>query len=90
MPADVLDSRVRSSITTYADENMGGFASLSAREKYRFGRMARTAVRLIGHVAEELRVSRFRPEYFELQLQSGTPFRRSESRRKTASSWSAA
>ncbi len=74
MPADVLDSRVRSSITTYADENMGGFASLSAREKYRFGRMARTAVRLIGHVAEELRVSRFRPEYFELQLQSGTPF----------------
>ena len=46
-------------ITAYADENMGGFASLSSREKYRFGRMARTAVKLIGHVAEELRVSRF-------------------------------
>ena len=74
MPAEALEGRVKGCITAYADENMGGFASLSSREKYRFGRMARTAVKLIGHVAEELRVSRFKPEYFELQLQGGTPF----------------
>lgn len=74
MPAEALEGRVKGCITAYADENMGGFASLSSREKYRFGRMARTAVKLIGHVAEELRVSRFRPEYFELQLQGGTMF----------------
>lgn len=71
---EMLDSRVRACIQTYADENMGGFQALSAREKYRFNRMAQTAVKLIGHVAQELSVSRFRPAYFELPLQNGTPF----------------
>ncbi|MDD7647055.1 MAG: PD-(D/E)XK nuclease family protein [Ruminococcus bromii] len=74
MARETLDARVRDCIRHYADENMGGFEQLSPREKYRFSRMAQTAVKLIGHVAEELRVSRFRPEYFELELQYGTPF----------------
>ncbi len=74
MDPETVENRVRACIKAYADENMGGFEALSAREKYRFGRMARTAVQLICHVAEELRVSRFRPEYFETQLQNGTRF----------------
>jgi len=74
LSADVLETRVRACIRQYADENMGGFDALSAREKYRFSRMAQTAVKLILHVAEEMRVSRFRPEHFELTLQYGTNF----------------
>ena len=61
-------------IRQYADENMGGFSTLSAQEKYRFSRMAQTAVKLILHVAAELRVSRFKPAYFELPLQYGSEF----------------
>lgn len=74
MARETLEECVRACIRDYADENMGGFEALSPREKYRFSRMAQTAVKLIGHVAEELRVSRFRPEYFELELRYGTPF----------------
>ena len=69
-----LAQRVRDCIRTYANENMGGFDALSPQEKYRFNRMAATAVKLILHVAAELRVSRFKPEYFELKLQYGTDF----------------
>ena len=71
---DTLKERVEDCIRRYADENMGGFDTLSAKEKYRFRRMTSTAVRLILHVAAELRVSRFRPEFFELKLQYGTDF----------------
>ena len=74
IPEDTLKALVQACIRRYVDENMGGFESLSAREKYRFNRMAQTAVKLITHVAAELRVSRFRPGYFELQLQYGTDF----------------
>ena len=69
-----LTNRVRDCIREYADENMGGFEALSAQEKYRFNRMAQTAVKLILHVAAEMRVCRFKPSYFELPLQYGTEF----------------
>jgi len=69
-----LTTRVQACIRQYADENMGGFSTLSAQEKYRFSRMAQTAVKLILHVAAELRVSRFKPAYFELPLQYGSEF----------------
>lgn len=71
---EALEEKVLLCIRRYADENMGGFLTLSAREQYRFSRMARTAVTLISHVAEELKVSRFRPRYFELPLSYGTEF----------------
>lgn len=69
-----LTDRVELSIRQYADEKMGGYQVLSAQEKYRFDRMAQTAVKLILHVAAEMRVSKFKPSYFELPLEFGSPF----------------
>lgn len=63
-----LFALIRRLIREYADENLGGFQELAGRERYRLGRMARSAVVLVGHVEEELRQSRFQPEYLELSL----------------------
>ncbi len=59
---------IRRFIREYADENLGGFQKLAGRERYRLGRMARSAAILIRHVEEELGQSRFQPEYLELSL----------------------
>lgn len=74
MATDTLLARIEACIREYVDENMGGFDSLSAKEQYRFTRMAQTAEKLILHVAAELKVCRFKPEHFELQLQYGSEF----------------
>lgn len=58
----------------YADEKMGGIASMPGRDKYRFKRMADTAVMLITHMMEELELSSFTPEYFELSLTENSGF----------------
>lgn len=63
-----LLEQVRRLILGYAEENMGGFALLSGREKYRLDRLAQSACKLIRHVEEELSQSRFQPKYFELGL----------------------
>lgn len=67
-----LLERVRELILNYADENLGGFALLSGREKYRLERMAQSACKLIRHVEEELAQSRFQPKELELRLERGT------------------
>lgn len=67
-PEDELLIRVRELIQTYAEENMGGIALLSGREKYRLDRMALSACKLIRHVAEELCQSSFKPKHYELGL----------------------
>lgn len=63
-----LEARVRQLITRYAGENLGGMDLLSAQERYRLERMARSACKLIRHVEEELAQSRFTPDRFELGL----------------------
>lgn len=57
-------------IHTYAEENLGGFDSLGGKERYRLGRLAKSAAMLIRHMAEELSQSQFRPAAFELKLGS--------------------
>ena len=63
-----LEARVRQLIGRYAEENLGGMELLSAQERYRLERMARSACKLIRHVEEELAQSRFTPDRFELGL----------------------
>lgn len=55
-------------IKDYAETSMGGWESISGREKYRLGRMAKSAALLVRHVSEELAQSCFKPEHFELVL----------------------
>lgn len=69
-----LQERVEKLIFDYAEENLGGFSQLGSREQYRLKRMTRSAVLLIRHVEEELRQSKFKPEYFELHLGSREAF----------------
>ena len=55
-------------IEAYAQENLGGMGLLSGRQRYRLGRMAQSACKLIRHVEQELAQSRFAPEHLELGL----------------------
>ncbi len=68
-----LQALVEEQIGQYAQENMGGLDSLSGRERYRLGRMARSACKLIAHVEAELAQSRFVPEHLEWKLGRDTP-----------------
>lgn len=61
-------------IMQYADENMGGFETISPREKYRLARLAQSALMLIRHIRLELSQSSFQPVFYELQLQDNTPY----------------
>lgn len=65
---------IRRLIRAYADESMGGFAKLSAREQYRMERMAQSAAMLLQHMAEELAQSKFQPAHMEMQLGYGKDF----------------
>lgn len=69
-----LKELVERLVRRYADEKLGGYENLSGREKYRLERLSRSAVTLISHVEEELRQSRFSPEFFELRLDRNSPF----------------
>ncbi len=69
-----LKSTVEELIVSYARENLGGFSRLGSREQYRLKRLERSAVLLIRHVEEELKQSKFEPEYFELHLGSRADF----------------
>ncbi len=69
-----LGARVRALIDAYAQSSLGGLELLSGRQKYRLGRMARSACTLIRHVEKELAQSRFTPEYFELGLGDGREY----------------
>ena len=71
---DGLKKRVHTCIMEYVSENMGGYDSLSPREKYRLYRMEQTAVKLIAHISKEMANSLFRPAHFELELKNGTPY----------------
>lgn len=71
---DQLKNEVERLIAAYADERMGGFESLSPRDKYRFRRMADTATVLLLRLAEELEQSKFQPAYLELKLEPGGQF----------------
>ncbi len=69
-----LESLVRGLIESYAQENLGGMELLSGRQKYRLGRMAQSACKLIRHVEKELAQSRFAPEHFEMGLGDGKDY----------------
>ena len=69
-----LEDKVRGLIDTYAQENLGGMGLLSGRQKYRLGRMAQSACKLIRHVEKELAQSRFAPEYFEMGIGDGRDY----------------
>ena len=66
-----LLGQVRGLVKAYAQENLGGLELLSGREKYRLGRLAQSACKLILHVEEELAQSRFSPEHLEWGLGAG-------------------
>ena len=66
-----LEQIVQGHIGDYARDSLGGMELLSGRQKYRLGRMAQSACKLIRHVEKELSQSRFAPEHFELGLGSG-------------------
>ncbi len=63
-----LEAVVRAHIEEYARDNLGGMELLSGRQKYRLGRMAQSACKLVRHVEKELAQSQFAPEHFELGL----------------------
>ena len=69
----------------------GGMELLSAQERYRLERMARSACKLIRHVEEELAQSRFTPDRFELGLGEDReyPPLRVETRTAAPSPWGA-
>lgn len=66
-----MEAAVWGFMEEYAGANLGGMELLSGRQRYRLGRMARSACRLIRHVEQELAQSRFVPEHFELGLGGG-------------------
>lgn len=68
VPENELLSEIKSLITEYAENNMGGLELLSGREKYRLNRMALSACKLVRHIAEELSQSEFKPKHFEYRL----------------------
>ncbi len=70
-----LSEEVKKLILSYADENMGGYANLSIRDKYRLSRVERTAVRIIVRLLKELRQSKFEPKYLELELNAKSEFK---------------
>ncbi len=63
-----LQSLVETYINRFVEENLGGLADKSARFKYLFGRLKKTAYTIIDNVAAELAVSDFVPLAFELQF----------------------
>lgn len=63
-----LEAVVRGHIEEYAKDSLGGMELLSGRQKYRLGRMAQSACKLVRHVEKELAQSRFMPRHFELGL----------------------
>ena len=58
-------------IERYAEQNLGGLADKSARFRYLFGRLKKTACAIVDNVASELAVSDFVPMAFELSFGSG-------------------
>ncbi len=63
-----LEARIQGHIERYAQENLGGMELLTGRQKYRLGRMARSACKLVRHVEKELSQSKFTPAHLELGL----------------------
>lgn len=55
-------------IERFAEENLGGLSEKSARFKYLFARLKKTAFSIIENVAAELAVSDFVPMAFELEF----------------------
>lgn len=71
----LLRADVEKLIRSYVNEKMGGYETMSGRDKYRFRRMCDAAVTILVRLMEELSVSEFKPAFFELPLseESGFP-----------------
>lgn len=70
---DELAALVDELVEGYAEENLGGMALLSSRQKYRLKRMGASACRLVSHLEAELAQSRFQPEHTEWKLGKNAP-----------------
>ena len=61
----------RAVVRQYVREELGGLETRTARFRYLFGRLARTAEQILENVLEELRVSDFTPIDYEVDFSRG-------------------
>lgn len=61
----------RAVVRQYVREELGGLETRTARFRYLFGRLARTAEQILENVLEELRVSDFEPIDYEVDFSRG-------------------
>ena len=71
MEQEELHRLIRCYIDRFAAEKLGGLAGKSARFRYLFGRLKKTAYAIVDNVAAELAVSDFVPMAFELEFGEG-------------------
>ncbi len=65
---ETLHQLIQTYIDRFAKERLGGLAEKSARFRYLFGRLKKTAYAIVDNVAQELAVSDFVPMAFELEF----------------------
>jgi ATP-dependent helicase/nuclease subunit B len=63
-----MTTEISKLIDKYIEEQLGGKKVLSSRDLYMLNRLNKTAAVVISHMTEEMKESKFKPEYFELSL----------------------
>ncbi|MDO5141413.1 MAG: PD-(D/E)XK nuclease family protein [Eubacteriales bacterium] len=68
---DAVQRACRAAVRQYVQDELGGLESKTARFRYLFGRLTRTAEQVVRNVIDELRVSDFVPIDYEVTLAHG-------------------